>query len=68
MLHAKWGGSLESGRKRETVSPLAWNPPYLGSQRSLIPDIILKFEETSVVIDAKYKRHWERLPVASKWC
>jgi 5-methylcytosine-specific restriction endonuclease McrBC regulatory subunit McrC len=55
------GGTLRTGRKRETVSPLAWNPPYVGSQRSLIPDMILEFEETSFVVDAKYKRHWEEL-------
>jgi 5-methylcytosine-specific restriction endonuclease McrBC regulatory subunit McrC len=53
------GGTLKAGRKRETVSPLAWDPPYLGSQRSLIPDMILELEGTSFIIDAKYKRHWE---------
>jgi hypothetical protein len=31
------GGTLKVGRRRETVSPLAWDPPYLGSQRSLAP-------------------------------
>src|SRR6266436_4338001 len=41
--------------------PLAWNPPYLGSQRSLVPDMILELEQTSFIIDAKYKRHWEEL-------
>lgn len=55
------GGVLKSGRRRETVSPLAWDPPYLGSQRSLIPDLILELENVSVVVDAKYKRHWEEL-------
>jgi len=24
------GGTLKVGRRRETVSPLAWDPPYLG--------------------------------------
>lgn len=28
------GGRLKTGRLRETVSPLAWEPPYAGSQRS----------------------------------
>ncbi len=55
------GGTLKVGRRRETVSPLAWDPPYLGSQRSLIPDIILELEGTSLIVDAKYKRHWEEL-------
>lgn len=53
------GGILKTGRQRETVSPLAWRPPYLGSQRSLVPDMILELEQTSFIIDAKYKRHWE---------
>jgi 5-methylcytosine-specific restriction endonuclease McrBC regulatory subunit McrC len=53
------GGVLKVGRRRETVAPLSWNPPYLGSQRSLIPDVILELEDISVIVDAKYKRHWE---------
>jgi 5-methylcytosine-specific restriction endonuclease McrBC regulatory subunit McrC len=55
------GGTIKAGRKRETVSPLAWDPPYLGSQRSLVPDMILELEGTSFIVDAKYKRHWEEL-------
>ncbi len=55
------GGTLRTGRRRETVSPLAWDPPYLGSQRSLVPDLILEMEGTSIIVDAKYKRHWEEL-------
>jgi 5-methylcytosine-specific restriction endonuclease McrBC regulatory subunit McrC len=59
------GGILKTGRQRETVSPLAWSPPYLGSQRSLVPDMILELEQTSFIIDAKYKRHWEELQEGS---
>jgi len=55
------GGVLKTGRRRETISPLAWEPPYLGSQRSLVPDLVLELEDVSVIIDAKYKRHWEEL-------
>ena len=58
------GGTLKTGRRRETVSPLAWDPPYSGSQRSLVPDLILELEGTSFIIDAKYKRHWEELQYA----
>jgi 5-methylcytosine-specific restriction endonuclease McrBC regulatory subunit McrC len=39
--------------------PLHWEPPYLGSQKSLVPDILLQREETTVIVDAKYKDHWE---------
>ncbi|MBV6430924.1 MAG: hypothetical protein IANPNBLG_01046 [Bryobacteraceae bacterium] len=55
------GGRLRTGRKRETVSPLAWEPPYLGSQRSLVPDLIFELDGCTLVVDAKYKRHWEEL-------
>ena len=55
------GGFLRTGRRRETVSPIAWDPPYLGSQRSLVPDLILESDNVSVIVDAKYKRHWEEL-------
>ena len=55
------GGVLKTGRQRETVAPIAWNPPYLGSQRSLVPDMILELDQTSFIVDAKYKRHWEEL-------
>lgn len=57
------GGVMRVGRRRETLSNLHWDPSYVNSQRSLIPDLILEFERTSVVIDAKYKRHWEELQV-----
>jgi hypothetical protein len=55
------GGLLKVGRRRETVSALSWQPPYVGSQRSLIPDLILEMDDVAVIVDAKYKRHWEEL-------
>ncbi len=53
------GGRLKVGRKRETVAPLVWEPPYLGSQKSLVPDLVFELEGCTVIVDAKYKRHWE---------
>lgn len=55
------GGVLKRGRQRETLTPLSWRPPYLGSQRYLLPDLILEREEETIIIDAKYKNHWEEL-------
>ena len=55
------GGQMRVGRKRETTHPINWDPPYLGSQRSLIPDIWVEWESTTLIVDAKYKRHWEEL-------
>lgn len=55
------GAQMKVGRKRETVHPIRWEPPYLGSQKSLIPDILMEREDVTVIVDAKYKRHWEEL-------
>jgi McrBC 5-methylcytosine restriction system component len=55
------GGQMRVGRKRETVHALNWEPPYLGSQKSLVPDIWLEWESTTLIVDAKYKRHWEEM-------
>jgi len=55
------GGRLKVGRNRETTAPLVWEPPYLGSQKSLVPDLWLEWEDRTLIVDAKYKRHWEEL-------
>lgn len=55
------GGILKRGRQRETLTPLSWSPPYLGSQRYLLPDLVLEQEQETIIIDAKYKNHWEEL-------
>jgi hypothetical protein len=55
------GGVLSSGRRRQTVTPLSWNPPYRGSQKSLVPDLVLEREGHTVIVDAKYKEHWEEM-------
>ncbi len=55
------GGRMKVGRKRETSHPINWEPPYQGSQKSLVPDVWLEWDETTLIVDAKYKRHWEEL-------
>ncbi len=55
------GAQLRVGRKRETVHALNWEPPYLGSQKALVPDIVLEWDSATLIVDAKYKRHWEEL-------
>jgi 5-methylcytosine-specific restriction endonuclease McrBC regulatory subunit McrC len=57
----KIGGAIRTQRQRQTVSPLNWSPPYLGSQKSLVPDILLERENQTVILDAKYKQHWEEM-------
>lgn len=55
------GGQLKVGRKRETTRPINWEPPYIGSQKSLMPDVWLEWDSATLIVDAKYKRHWEEL-------
>jgi hypothetical protein len=60
------GGTIKSGRKRETITALTWDPPYLGSQKYLLPDIVIEREKETIIIDAKYKEHLEELQ-ATQW-
>lgn len=60
-LARRAGGKVKSGRARQTVTPLVWAPPYVGSQRYLLPDIVLEREHETIIFDAKYKNHWEEL-------
>jgi hypothetical protein len=55
------GSTLRAGRREETRVNLAWKPPHAGSQRSLLPDVVLERSDVTVVFDAKYKRHAEEL-------
>lgn len=58
-------GLLKTGRQKQTTRPIAWDPPYLGSQKSLAPDLWLQWGSTTLVVDAKYKRHFEELQLRS---
>lgn len=59
------GGIMKVGRLRQTTRPIAWDPPYSGSQKSLIPDLWLQWGSTTLVLDTKYKRHFEELQTHS---
>lgn len=61
-----WGGALQTGREHETVAPLSWDPPYVGSQSSLRPDLVIDKGDQTIILDAKYKSHWEELD-AKAW-
>jgi hypothetical protein len=58
------GGQLRSGRQRQTITPLSWTPPYCGSQRYLLPDLILERSGETIIFDAKYKSHFEELELS----
>lgn len=55
------GGTVRTGRERETVVPLQWEPKFAGSQRALIPDVVIERADATIILDAKYKRHFEEL-------
>lgn len=55
------GAVFRSGRRQQTVVGLRWQPGYAGSQKSLIPDFVLEFPQATVIVDAKYKSHWEEM-------
>lgn len=57
----RFGGLLRTGRRRETIAPIAWERAYLGSQKFLLPDLVIEQEERVIFVDAKYKDHWEEL-------
>lgn len=59
------GAQLRSGRNRETVHPIAWEPTLTNSQKALIPDFTMEWGNTTFIIDAKYKRHFEELEMRS---
>jgi McrBC 5-methylcytosine restriction system component len=60
------GGQLRIGRKRETICPIVWNPPYAGSQRYILPDLVLDRGNQTLIIDANFKGHWEELQLG-RW-
>jgi hypothetical protein len=55
------GARVRAGRLEETRVNLAWEPAHAGSQRSLLPDVVLELPDVTVVFDAKYKRHAEEM-------
>jgi len=57
----RFGGLLRVGRRRETITPIAWERPFLGSQKFLLPDLVIEQQERTLFVDAKYKDHWEAL-------
>ncbi len=59
------GGVVKSGRLKQTVAPISWQPSFLGSQRSLIPDLVVEREDQVFIFDAKYKDHWEEIRESS---
>lgn len=60
-LSYKIGGMVSTGRERQTINPISWDPPFTGSQHYLLPDIILEKKDEVIIFDAKYKEHFEEM-------
>lgn len=58
---ARTGSRVRSGRLSQTKVPLDWMPAGSGSQRALIPDVVIERDDFVMVLDAKYKRHAEEI-------
>jgi len=61
------GALLRAGRTAATRVPVDWRPPHAGSQRALVPDVVLERADAVVVLDAKYKRHAEQIERLGWW-
>ena len=55
------GANVASGRTEATRVPLDWDQNHKGSQRSLLPDVVIQRPDVVVVLDAKYKRHAQEI-------
>jgi hypothetical protein len=64
-LSKQIGGVLQTGRKKETIAPIHWDQSFFGTQKYLLPDIVLEREDVTFIFDAKYKRHWEEFNLFS---
>lgn len=60
------GGLLRRGRLRQTLVPLRWDRPAAGTQLSLLPDFLLETPDFTLILDAKYKRHFEEFAAKTR--
>lgn len=51
------GGLVKTDRINETTIPIAWQTLGRGSLKSLKPDIIVRRNNQTVIVDAKFKRY-----------
>ncbi len=61
MWSCSFGGALRAGREGHVQIPIRWESPGAGSLKALVPDIVVEAGDTIVIIDAKYKGHFEEL-------
>ncbi|MGQ9917112.1 MAG: 5-methylcytosine restriction system specificity protein McrC [Bryobacteraceae bacterium] len=61
------GGLLRRGRLRQTLAPIRWERPSAGTQFSLLPDFLLEAPDFTLIVDAKYKRHFEEFAAMARY-
>lgn len=60
------GGSVTCGRQNETVIPVQWESNWLGTQKSLKPDVVIKKDDEIIIVDAKFKGYWRQI-FSKRW-
>ena len=55
------GGTSPRGTEAGNRSSLQLGPSISGIPKWLVPDICLVWNDLTLIVDAKYKRHWEEL-------
>lgn len=55
------GGVVTCGRQNETVIPVSWESNFLGTQKSLRPDVVIKKDDEVIIVDAKFKGYWRQI-------
>jgi 5-methylcytosine-specific restriction endonuclease McrBC regulatory subunit McrC len=63
---ASFGGAVRAGREGHVRIPIHWETTGAGSLKELVPDIVVEAGDTVVIIDAKYKAHFEEMDDA-RW-
>lgn len=61
------GGAARSASSGHSSFPIRWERPGAGSLNALLPDVVVTTPDTVVVVDAKYKGHFEELDDRRWW-
>jgi hypothetical protein len=53
------GADVKTGREMQTVVPIEWESAAQASMKTLVPDFVVRHGDEVIVIDAKYKGHFQ---------
>jgi hypothetical protein len=61
------GGRPKIGALQQTLKPIVWQQSAR-TQNSLIPDVELETHQATLIVDAKYKEHWNAFHIGWHSC